>query len=844
MAKGARGDYAGAWEAFLAAPVGVIAQIGAESLPQSLPGLALSTLVGPVAGMGIGSATSEYLSSVVEGLQDEGLDLAKPETLDRLRDPAVLERVRTRAAVRAAVIGAFDGASGGLLGRSLLPELAAGAGRVRRVARGAVELGAQAAAQGTIGAAGEAAGELAVGDRLDPVQIAAEFFGEFAGAPGEVATAALHHRIGAQAQPVIDDARRVAQAGQDQAKLDALVDAAGASRLRERDPERFRELLQAQTAGTPVESVHIPADAFVAYFQSAGLDPETLAAELPDVMAQLPGALASGGDLVIPAADYLARLAPDHHAGLREDIRVGADGLTPREAQAVEAGLPAALDRAAEEAVATVGNEDGAERSARAVHDDVRQQLVAAGRAPAVAEREATVWRAFFRTMGERAGVDPLELYQSYGLRVRRELPAALRDRDVGEMDLLIERLRAKRSQSQKDLHGPSLLEFVADAGGVIDEGGDLRSQDADRWHKGKAFRRRLLRDDGVPLDAMAEKAWEAGYFPEWGDERPDINTLLDAMQGELRGQRRFADRRDNTHDADVEAATRDLERVLDELGVDVATAPNADIKRALDAGRDAGRDDGQNAGAVYDQAAGAPVATLTGDELAPADTELKALRTAAKAFYNGTLRGTDVFNASLGATIRFVDGRKAFATSANPEKLRLFAALSAIVEKGTLIRSAKPEEHKTEQNVKAYHWIEATVSLGGRPVRVGVTVREDNNGNFYYNHNPVKDEGPASSAGTDPAHKAGGGTPEGEAFNQDDSTSDDGINLVLSQRKGDAPRGRIQFGRGRPSSRCSSGRTCPPSCTSPVISFWRSCVTRPLARTRRRGSATIGPPP
>lgn len=837
IAKADKRDFAGAWDAFMTDPVGVVAQIGVESLPLAAPGLILSVAVGPVIGTGVGSVATEYMNAIAAGLADEGLDLNKPETLGKLRDPEVLERVRRKAAVRAGVVGAFDAASGGLAGVTLLGRAASeGAkqgvkhtGRVaadtatglpRRAALGAAELGAQIVAQGALGAAGEAAAQRAAGEELQPGQIAAEFLGEFFGAPGTVAAASLNGAVREAVAEPAADARRAQWAEQDQAKLDALVDAAAASKLRERDPERFADLLEAQTDGTSVENVFIPADKLVAYFQSAGVDPETLRAEMPDLVSQVSEALAMGGDIVIPAADYLSKLAPKHHAGLREDIRIGQDGFTPREAAAAaQATLPGALDRATEEAVATLDAEQAGAQSAQRVYDDVQAQLVAAGRAPDVAAREAAVYRAFFRTMAERAGVDAWGLYERYGVQVRRELPEALKSKDVGELDLLIERLRARRSKNDRDLFGPSLLEFVAENGGVIDEGGDLRSQDADKW-RGKQVgkKRRLLRDDGLPLDAMVEKAWEAGYFgPMETTERPDTNTLLDAMQAELRGRPRYAERQRDERAAEVDRAVAELDRVLSDLGVDVQSATNGDIKAALETGTGAGRTAEAAQGPAFDQAdaPAAPVAVLTGEEIAPAGADVKTLRQAARDFYGSTLAGTTATNPTLGDVAFTKRGLgKAISSSANPLKLKLFPAVRDIIEKGVVVGATENTKPEAKSDVVRYHWIEATVEVDGEPVSVRLNVEERNDGNLYYNHTLpgreyFQDEGARAGSVTIPGDTDGDQAPKAPPRRTDPahssrppderiSASSDGINLILEQTKKGGRRGRIQFGDGR----------------------------------------------
>lgn len=90
-----------------------------------------------------------------------------------------------------------------------------------------------------------------------------------------------------------------------------------------------------------------------------------------------------------------------------------------------------------------------------------------------------------------------------------------------------------------------SLLEFLA-IRGLRDGGGDLAARDLDAWHKSKPFQRRLVRPDGLSLQAAADAAHEAGYFP-WVAQ-PDMwsrdnmhpvtpQMLLDAIDDELRGR-------------------------------------------------------------------------------------------------------------------------------------------------------------------------------------------------------------------------------------------------------------------------------------------------------------------
>lgn len=182
-------------------------------------------------------------------------------------------------------------------------------------------------------------------------------------------------------------------------------------------------------------------------------------------------------------------------------------------------------------------------------------------------------------------------------------------------------------------------------------------------------------------------------------------------------------------------------------------------------------------------------VSRLSGEEIAPRDADLKTLRTSARAWYVKHLHGQTFVNNASGREVQFRDGRKAFSTSANPDKLRLFAALREVVEKGVIQNTQVPADQSREPSTKAYHWLTAWVELGGKPVEVGVTIREDQAGHLYYNHNPIEIGASTPLTRSDPAHKAGAGESGEETLKQSVIPAADDINLfVLDQ--GDGARG------------------------------------------------------
>lgn len=110
-----------------------------------------------------------------------------------------------------------------------------------------------------------------------------------------------------------------------------------------------------------------------------------------------------------------------------------------------------------------------------------------------------------------------------------------------------------------------SLLDFIAERGGIEDIGGELRAMDADRWHRAKSFRRKLVlpaADRSAALPGMAARpsrnsaealfaaAIDADYFPGLVRNRldggtykdlPDIDDFFAAIDEELRGRPLYA---------------------------------------------------------------------------------------------------------------------------------------------------------------------------------------------------------------------------------------------------------------------------------------------------------------
>jgi len=128
----------------------------------------------------------------------------------------------------------------------------------------------------------------------------------------------------------------------------------------------------------------------------------------------------------------------------------------------------------------------------------------------------------------------------------------------------------------------------------------------------------------------------------------------------------------------------------------------------------------------------------IRGDEFGP-DSDPKAVRQEARRFVRDNLRETGYKNEETGRTIRIGNSgiKKILANSADLRRARLLAAVPEIIRDGRLDSSMPPSDGDTR--IRAYHRFSADIEYAGQPETVSFLVREDANGEWYYNHQIVE---------------------------------------------------------------------------------------------------------
>lgn len=212
-----------------------------------------------------------------------------------LTDPKKMEEFRTKAGAHAGPVAALDAASFGLASKSLLP--AALKAKMSAPARVVAETAVQMPVQGAMGGAGEALGQIAAEGRvMSWSDVWAEVIGEHFTAPVEIATA------GRQAFRVRE--QEIARAQQRAEGFKAVGTIAKENALITRAPEVAEEYLQEAAEDSGVSTVYIDAESL----HQSGLA-ERLVEISPTAAAQMEEALRTGGEIAIPAGEYLTRVA-------------------------------------------------------------------------------------------------------------------------------------------------------------------------------------------------------------------------------------------------------------------------------------------------------------------------------------------------------------------------------------------------------------------------------------------------------------------------------------------------------------------------------------------------------
>lgn len=214
---------------------------------------------------------------------------------------------------------------------------------------------------------------------------------------------------------------KVAQAEKTMAALQALSDAATATKLRDRDGDSFKQFVQNISDSGQAPDLYVDAKTLADSLDQAGVTVEMLKQTMPDVAEKMKGALVTLGDVRIPMADFAAHIAGSPLGeALLPHMKTDPEGITYAQGQEYQQRLSTELEGQAKNL--SVEQQQHDERTAQldAISDNIAEQLDATGRFPKTVTQEyAKLHRTWYDTMSQRLGISPEEVAKRYPLTIK-----------------------------------------------------------------------------------------------------------------------------------------------------------------------------------------------------------------------------------------------------------------------------------------------------------------------------------------------------------------------------------------------------------------------------------------
>jgi hypothetical protein len=219
-----------------------------------------------------------------------------------------------------------------------------------------------------------------------------------------------------------------AQAAETDAQaLQSISEAAAQSKLRGRDPEAFKRLLEDAVEDGPVQDVYVNAETLVNVLEQSNITLEEIGQTLPSVAEQLAQALDSNGDVRIPVAEYFSGMAgTEADKAILPHLRTEPDAMSQAEASTFMQSQAEEIRKEAERIISQQAEESAFADSAKQVEDDFMQQLQSTGRFDdKVNKAYASLLRDFYVVNAQRLGITPAEMAARYPLKIASELVEA-----------------------------------------------------------------------------------------------------------------------------------------------------------------------------------------------------------------------------------------------------------------------------------------------------------------------------------------------------------------------------------------------------------------------------------
>ncbi len=479
-----------------------------------------------------------------------------------------------------------------------------------------------------------------------------------------------------------------------------------ASKLRERMPDRFREVAAKALEGSSVENMFVPAEAAQAYFQSVGFDIYALEGFDGITREDIDAAIEAGGDIKIPTATYAAHIAgSEHDAFFQANAKFDPNAMSAQEAAAFNERVAEIQQEMWEEAEAIRRDDETLRSVETQIYDTMVSRLRAGNQSTEAATTNAMMVAAFYKAQAERQGKALEDYLRDHPLpEIQGARPEGVQFRDIDQINRTLTELRARSGKAKTT---SPLLDFIRERGGIDDVGGELAARNADAARKpGQRSLARKLTKDGKPRpltaqeqaegrrygwDDTAQAAVEAGLLKdhplvaEWmaaqekGDRvAPDlIPVLMEAIDAELNGGVK----------SEADATMDQIEEYLASLGADLSM-PDDQVRALIERDQD-GRKYAQS---EQDRGGRSAPVTLVDPNTAVPVLELSGLPSRTHAEAQAALKGVaGQYKTASGEAVAITANatRKALSKNANETKRSLVGEFGNVLSNAVVYGEA-----------------------------------------------------------------------------------------------------------------------------------------------------------
>jgi len=597
------------WEGLKADPMGVVFGLTGESLPTMAPALIVGGPTGPIGAAtlaGMNSYVAEYVPEIMDSFRQAGVDITNPQAVaNAINNPEMFAKAKESAYRKAVPVALFDALSFGIASKFLGPARLQGT-----VGGEALNVGAQVGAGGATGGAGEIVGQLAQqGKVTDWNSVFAEVAGEAGAAPVEVASAVAGRRGPPELDLPPDDPNagfRAAASALEPRRAQIVVTPEIRAQTTADDInspipteliEGGRQVLADAMGGrrSPVPSTDRPQESAPDVGGPTAPPPALEALPRAGGLPTLPGNAQPLADSpqappAVPGVSAPPLEVPDEQ-------RLG-DGSTPP----VRTGAVAPPQPVVRAPVPQGPQPIPAPGPTVALPESVgRDQLVTRqDGTPWASETDARTARTSRPDLRGKA-FEPVQVDGGWALRpvppaaaTQPEAPSitpqapSIRQEAPSSPPIAVAPPRAPRLPPQAE-GGADAITFLASRGGIRnDEGHDLL--------QGRNLQRnvptygKLIRQNGLSIDAAGEALWDAGYFgPPETTPRPTENQVLEFIEAATRTKAYLPEiQTAKVQEANVprqRGANRDyMERLAGEYGIDPTGKTDRQLEKLLQA--------------------------------------------------------------------------------------------------------------------------------------------------------------------------------------------------------------------------------------------------------------------